>query len=328
MTQSNKKNTSRTKRKSTRNRTVNRGKQSKRPHSTAKSRRSRKTRSFTRWWQHASLRTRLVSTLTALIATICVIALVWTLTDIVVQRIEIVQAQNRQSELVQTYNFDPGDIISDGQFFNAHAMSEAEVQAFLNEQGAQCSGTQCLKTRTFDTEDRAADQYCSAYKGAKGETAAAIIDKTARACKVSQKVLLTVLQKEQQLVTATHPSDFQFKAAMGLSCPDDASCDPQYAGFFNQVFGSAQRYRYYAAHESQYGYHAGQLNYIQYHPNASCGGSDVYITNTATALLYIYTPYQPNTAALAAGAGEGNSCSSYGNRNFAIIYQGWFGSAR
>ena len=45
-------------------------------------------------------------------------------------------------------------------------------------------------------------------------------------------------------------------------------------------------------------------------------------------LVIIYTPYQPNEAALAAGAGEGDSCSSYGNRNFSIIYRGWFGDAR
>ena len=54
----------------------------------------------------------------------------------------------------------------------------------------------------------------------------------------------------------------------------------------------------------------------------------MYIENKATALLYIYTPYQPNTAALAAGAGEGDSCSAYGNRNFSIIYTGWFGNPR
>ena len=42
----------------------------------------------------------------------------------------------------------------------------------------------------------------------------------------AQKVLLTMLQKEQHLVTATAPTDFQIRAAMGLSCPDDANCDP------------------------------------------------------------------------------------------------------
>ena len=164
--------------------------------------------------------------------------------------------------------------------------------------------------------------------GYSADTPAAIVYKAGKACGISQKVLLTVLQKEQHLLTATNPNDFQFKAAMGLSCPDDANCDPTYAGFFKQVYGAAKRYQYYLRHEGRYGYHAGRLNYIQYNPNASCGGSNVYIENRATALLYIYTPYQPNAAALEAGAGEGDSCSSYGNRNFAIIYHSMFGSPR
>ena len=49
---------------------------------------------------------------------------------------------------------------------------------------------------------------------------------------------------------------------------------------------------------------------------------------STTALLYIYTPYQPNEAALKAGAGEGDACSTYGNRNFAIIYNSMFGNPR
>ena len=106
------------------------------------------------------------------------------------------------------------------------------------------------------------------------------------------------------------------------------NCDAKYAGFFNQVYGAAKRYQYYVRHESQYAYHAGALNYVRYNPNAGCGGSDVYIENKATALLYIYTPYQPNEAALKAGAGEGDACSTYGNRNFAIIYNSMFGNPR
>ncbi|WP_420837541.1 hemagglutinin [Bifidobacterium aerophilum] len=281
-----------------------------------------------RWWRQASLAARIKAALCSLVAIVCVIALALGTVRFVQWRLDLKEAEARQSELARTYDFDPGDIISDGQFFNANAMSEAEVQAFLDEQGASCSGKDCLKSKTFDTTNQPADEYCDAYRGAKGETAAQIIAKAGKACGISQKVLLTVLQKEQHLVTATRISAFQYKSAMGLSCPDDASCDPEYAGFFKQVYGSAKRYRYYVAHEDRYGYHAHALNYIQYHPNASCGGTDVYIRNKATALLYIYTPYQPNDAALAAGVGEGDACSSYGNRNFAIIYQSWFGSAR
>ncbi|MCT6810776.1 MAG: hemagglutinin, partial [Bifidobacterium sp.] len=151
-------------------------------------------------------------------------------------------------------------------------------------------------------------------------------DGSARSCGISQKVLLTMLQKEQHLVaTDQPPTQVQLQSAMGLSCPDDADCDTRYAGFFNQVYGAAHRFRYYQAHRDQYAYQTKALNDVRFSPDASCGSGKVYIENDATALLYIYTPYQPNEAALRAGDGEGNRCSSYGNRNFVIIYNSWFG---
>ena len=223
----------------------------------------------------------------------------------------------------------PGNIISDGTFFNGNALSEQQVQHHHRTAGRGLQWRTMPEVHDVQHANRkSADEYCQAYDGGPNESAAAIVYKAGKACGISQKVLLTVLQKEQHLLTATNPNDFQFKAAMGLSCPDDANCDPTYAGFFKQVYGAAKRYQYYIRHEGRYGYHAGRLNYIQYNPNASCGGSNVYIENRATALLYIYTPYQPNAAALEAGAGEGDSCSSYGNRNFAIIYHSMFGSPR
>ena len=278
--------------------------------------------SLARRWRRGGLKTRAAMVATALVATVCVVALLLGLIRFGQWYVDVKRAEARQSQLVQRYGFDPGEIISDAQFFNVNAMSRAEVQAFLESKGS------ALASMSFETTTRQADELCEAYRGGKSESAAAIIDKSARACGISQKVLLTVLQKEQQLVTSTSPTEFQLKAAMGLNCPDDADCDPDYAGFFNQVFGAAKRYRYYLNHEGEYGYHAGQLVAIRYHPDEACGASNVYIRNKATALLYIYTPYQPNEAALAAGSGEGDSCSSYGNRNFALIYEGWFTNPR
>ena len=52
----------------------------------------------------------------------------------------------------------------------------------------------------------------------------------------------------------------------------------------------------------------------------------VTIQNLATASLYIYTPYQPNAASLAAYPGVGDACSAYGNRNFFFLFQQYFGS--
>ena len=56
--------------------------------------------------------------------------------------------------------------------------------------------------------------------------------------------------------------------------------------------------------------------------------SPVYIQNQATANLYYYTPYQPNAAAIRAGYGEGDGCSSYGNRNFFQYFTDWFGATQ
>jgi hypothetical protein len=52
----------------------------------------------------------------------------------------------------------------------------------------------------------------------------------------------------------------------------------------------------------------------------------VNIQTQATAGLYNYTPYQPNSAALANLSGTGDSCSAYGNRNFWRYFNDWFGS--
>ncbi|MDO4912923.1 MAG: hemagglutinin [Bifidobacteriaceae bacterium] len=296
-------------------------------HRKQRSRKQGFTRQFQRSWNTARPSKRLRIILTILTATVCAIALVISLVRYANWLIEVHEANINQNQLAQTYDFNPGNIISDGQFFNSHAMSESEIQSFLDENGTACTSNECLKTKTFKITAQAKDDICDAIE-AGTYTAAQIISKSAIACKVSPKVLLTIMQKEQHLVSATAPTQTQYKWAMGLSCPDDAACDTMYAGFFNQVYGAAKRFHYYLLHEDNYQYHAGTLNYIQYHPNKSCGGTNVYIENDATALLYIYTPYQPNVAALKAGVGTGDSCSSYGNRNFSIIYNSWFGNPR
>ena len=67
--------------------------------------------------------------LVPLVAVICVIALVVGLTTFVRWRREVDAATAAQNATAQRYGFNPGNIISDGQFFNEHAMSQAEVQA-------------------------------------------------------------------------------------------------------------------------------------------------------------------------------------------------------
>ncbi|MFG6502802.1 hypothetical protein [Microbacterium sp. P05] len=228
-------------------------------------------------------------------------------------------------------DFNPGNIISDQLFYDSQALDANGVQSFLNRQVPNCrAGYTCLKDYRQNTDNRAADRYCNGYTGRSSESAAQIIDNVARSCGISQKVLLVLLQKEQSLVTSTWPEAGQYSAATGQGCPDTAPCDKATAGFFYQVYYAARQYEIYRLTASSWGYQAGRWNNILYHPDSSrrCGSARVYIENQATAGLYIYTPYTPNTAALNNLYGTGDNCSAYGNRNFWRLYTDWFGSTQ
>ncbi|GAD35631.1 hypothetical protein CBF90_10230 [Microbacterium sp. AISO3] len=237
--------------------------------------------------------------------------------------------------------FRAGNIISDAIFYNAATMNEGQIQDFLNSQVTACrSGYVCLKDKTDQTRWIAADPMCNSYQGGGVESAARIIMKVAQACGINPQVLIVMLQKEQRLVTDTYPYDSQYRIAMGQGCPDTSGCDSAYYGFFNQVYGAARQLRRY---ENPPGtsnfftwYAPGRTWNILYHPPAlvngqwvdQCGSSPVYIENKATSALYYYTPYQPNAASLRAVSGEGDGCSSYGNRNFFRFFQQWFGGTQ
>lgn len=226
--------------------------------------------------------------------------------------------------------FRPGRIIDDAVFFNKGTMTEAQIQSFLQARVPACqSGYTCLKDWYDTSRTTTADAMCGAYQGGTRERASRIIYKVAQACGINPQVILATLQKEQGLVTHTWPSEFRYTIAMGQGCPDTAACDTRYYGFFNQVYGAAWQLKRYAnpPGTSQYftWYAPGKTWNVRYHPNVSCGSSPVRIENQATANLYYYTPYQPNAASIRAGSGTGDSCSSYGNRNFYRYFVDWFG---
>lgn len=125
------------------------------------------------------------------------------------------------------------------------------------------------------------------------------------------------------------PTISAYERATGFGCPDSAPCNAEYFGLFNQLYLAARQYQKYAAYPDKYPrYRPGRNNTILYHPNAACGTSTVFIQNQATAGLYTYTPYRPNAAALANLYGRGDSCSSYGTRNFWRLFTDWFGSTQ
>jgi len=225
--------------------------------------------------------------------------------------------------------FDPGNIISDQEFFRSGSMSAEAIQAFLEEKNPTCTTNfVCMKDYRETTFSRDKTVLCEAYQGAENETAAQIIHKVSVACGVSAEALLVLIQKEQSLVTLTAPSTTRFQRATGYACPDTAPCDAQFFGFYNQVYNAAKQFKRYSNPPGTSRFFTwfpvGQTSQVRLHPNAACGTQPVLIRNQATAGLYYYTPYTPNAIAVVNLASTGDSCSSYGNRNFWRIYNYWF----
>ncbi len=237
-------------------------------------------------------------------------------------------------EAASLANFDPGYVISDYQMGNYNSMSEVEIQAFLD------SKVDC--TRGIDYYNYLVDTYSGFswhFNGdhivclneelfgdgeviGAGETAAHIIWQAAQDYKINPQVLIVLLQKEQGLITDSYPNTRQYRSATGYGCPDTAPCAAQYYGFKNQIRKAAALFRT-VLDGGWTNYPLGE-NYVQYNPNADCGGSVVNIRSLATSALYRYTPYQPNAGALAAGYGTAY-CGAYGNRNFYLYFEDWFG---
>lgn len=230
--------------------------------------------------------------------------------------------------------FDPGNLISDAAFFDRNAMTEEQIQRFLDIKIGTCNNANCLNVLKMDTPDKPVLRtdvttgrlLCSAYTGGPQESAARIIYKFQQACGISAKVILVTLQKEQGLLNNRAPSLEKLARAMGAGCPDGVGgrCDANNANFFKQIrYGTSQLKRYTTSDSMHYRATPVTLN-IRYDVEESCGTKRVTIANQATSALYRYTPYTPNDAALGNLWGTGNSCSAYGNRNFWRDYNTWF----
>jgi len=232
--------------------------------------------------------------------------------------------------------FAAGNIISDAVFYNVHSMTAEQIRAFIDVQDQPCGAGNrwCLKNLTLSTPAEPADQYCAAYPGGTNQDAATVIAAISISCGINPQVMLTTLQKESQGLNRAAPTAGSYDAAWGWNCPDtgaggSANCDPAGRGFFRQGYNMAKQWSKYRARipTGYYPYQVGKPVTILWNIAASgCGGGAVTIANVATASLYVYTPYQPNAASIGGFPGEGDRCSSYGNRNFWFLFRRYFGS--
>ena len=233
-----------------------------------------------------------------------------------------------QAQALDGSQFNAGYIIDDSNFYDANSMSQAQIQTFLAAKEGSCTNSNCLQALTAETSSKllvrstsTGNVRCGAYSGGGMEQASAIIFKVQQACGISAKVILVTLQKEEGLVTSNGPSNAAVSHAMGYACPDTAPCATASLSFFEQVYQGVLQLNTYKA--AKFGRQPG-LQAVAYSPNSSCGAKTFVVSNYATAALYNYTPYTPNDAALANLYGTA-PCGAYGNRNFWVYYNNWFG---
>lgn len=251
--------------------------------------------------------------------------------------------------------FDAGRIIDDSIFYNNNSMSVQQIQQFLNSKIGTCDHT---GSRTSELGGGTRAQYGAAHGTpapfvcineyfenpdtrennlsgrpipSGGISAAQIIWNESQTYHVNPQVLITIIQREQGLITDTWPLVSQYNAAAGYGCPDNGPnhsivCQERYFGFYNQVANAAWQIRQYTDNPNNFNYVPYRNNTILWNPQPSCGTSTVYIQTRGTASLYNYAPYRPNQAALNNLYGLGDGCSAYANRNFWRYFNDWFGA--
>ncbi|MFH1427302.1 MAG: hypothetical protein ABIG60_02115 [Patescibacteria group bacterium] len=187
-------------------------------------------------------------------------------------------------------NFNPNYIISDFEVLDYTSMNLDSIQLLLENKNSFL-----------------ATYSCSDPDG-KNMTAAEIIYDRAITNKISPKFLIVLLQKEQSLIEEDSPKESQLDWATGYGCPDGASCNPRWQGFWKQVNSASLQFRDYIDNPHLYTYKIGET-YTFNNPYSTIKEETTIVTplNQATAALYNYTPHVYN-----------------GNYNFYNIWQRYF----
>ena len=196
--------------------------------------------------------------------------------------------------------FEPDRIISNDNLRASNSMSETDIQAFLNVLPGPL--------KSLETSD---------YAGHK-KPAARIISEACKAWQISPKVMLTMLQKEQSLLTRTSLTKSTLTRAIGAGCPN--STTNRFPGFGKQMWYGARLLDGYGEHKNGSTialYHTGiAVKDIYRKPNVT-----IYPKTLATYKLYVYNPSIGAKAPYRDLSGQ--ACS--GNANFWRIYRSYFG---
>lgn len=186
---------------------------------------------------------------------------------------------------VFAFRFDPNFIISDYDAINIDDMSRMEIQKFLKEKQSRLT------------------YYETLTKEGKFKMASTIINEAAHEFGISKRFLLVLLQREQSLITDPTPKQDQLDWATGYALCDTCSKTApelqRWKGFAQQVRSAAAQFRDYFDNPGSYKYRLAETYRID--------EQKITPRNQATLNLYIYTPHLQ------------------GNKNFAVVWNQWFG---
>lgn len=157
--------------------------------------------------------------------------------------------------------FDKNTVVSEANFRDYGSMSTSEIQGFLGRQPGTLA------------------HYTAVDHNGKRKSVAQMISEASAAFRVSPKVILATLQKEQSLLSDPHPSQQAYDWAMGCGATDSGR-HYQYQGFGKQIWWGAQKF---------------DKNADDWRPGITkaIDGETVSPTNPGTFAQYRYTPHFP-----------------------------------
>jgi len=175
-------------------------------------------------------------------------------------------------------NFNPGNIISDGEILDYNSMTEAEIQKFLEDKGSYLAN--------YSVENPNTGELMLISK---------VIYTRCQENKISPKFVLVLLQKEQGLIEDNNPSSGSLDWATGYGCPDGGGCNPRWQGIWKQINSATLQFFDYMENFQDYSFQKGNT-YVFSNPYSTTikENVEVYIENNATAGLYNYTPHVYN----------------------------------
>jgi hypothetical protein len=173
--------------------------------------------------------------------------------------------------------FNPNFIIGDHDILNYQTMTALEIQRFLESKHSYLAN--------FSVVDNLGNNI----------KASDAIYQVAINARVNPRFILVLLQKEQSLVEEASPSVRSLDWATGYGCPDGASCNVRWQGFYKQINSASLQFRDYMDNPQLYTYRKGNT-YLFKNPYSTLKQEMTSVTplNDATAALYNYTPHVYN----------------------------------